>query len=37
MIDEYIQFGLQSKYPFEYVFQVILENAIIHYHNEEFI
>ena len=30
-IEEYIQYGLESKYPFEYVFQVILENAIIEF------
>jgi len=29
IIAEYIQYGLDSKYPFEYVFQVILENAQI--------
>jgi len=27
LIEEYIQYGLKSKYPFEYAFQVILENA----------
>ena len=27
LIEEYIQYVLNSKYPFEYVFQVILENA----------
>ena len=32
MINEYIQFGLKSKYPFEYALQIILENAIIKYH-----
>ena len=31
IIAEYIQYGLDSKYPFEYVFQVILENAQIRY------
>jgi len=31
LIEEYIQYGLNSKYPFEYVFQVILENAQIQY------
>jgi hypothetical protein len=31
LIDEYIQYGLESKYPFEYAFQVILENANIQY------
>jgi hypothetical protein len=29
LIEEYIQYGLESKYPFEYALQVILENAII--------
>ena len=27
LLEEYIQYGLESKYPFEYAFQVILENA----------
>jgi hypothetical protein len=31
LIEEYIQYGLESKYPFEYAFQVILENANIQY------
>jgi hypothetical protein len=31
LIEEYVQYGLDSKYPFEYVFQVILENAHIQY------
>ncbi len=31
LIEEYIQYGIYSKYPFEYVFQVILENAHIQY------
>jgi len=31
LIEEYIRFGLYSKFPFEYVFQVILENAQIQY------
>jgi hypothetical protein len=31
LIEEYIQYGLESKYPFEYAFQVILENAIIEF------
>ena len=30
-IEEYIQYGLESKYPFEYALQVILENAIIEF------
>lgn len=28
-IEEYIQYGRKSKYPFEYTLQVILENSII--------
>ena len=31
LIEEYIQYGIDSKYPFEYVFQVILDNAHIQY------
>lgn len=31
LIEKYIQYGLESKYPFEYVFQVILDNAFIQY------
>jgi hypothetical protein len=31
IIEKYIQYGLNSKYPFEYVFQVILDNAQIQY------
>ncbi len=31
LVEEYIQYGLKSKYPFEYAFQVILENANIQY------
>jgi hypothetical protein len=31
LIEEYVRYGLESKYPFEYVFQVILENARIQY------
>ena len=31
LIEEYIQYGLESKYSFEYAFQVILENAHIQY------
>ena len=31
LIEEYVQYGLDSKYAFEYVFQVILENAHIQY------
>jgi hypothetical protein len=27
LIEEYIQYGLESKYPFEYALQVILENT----------
>jgi len=29
LIEEYIQYGIDSKYPFEYVLQIILENGII--------
>ena len=32
LIKEYIQYGLESKYPFEYALQVILENATINNH-----
>ena len=31
LIEEYIQYGLESKYPFEYALQVVFENAIIEY------
>ena len=31
LIEKYVQYGQESKYPFEYVFQVILENAHIQY------
>ena len=31
LIEEYVRYGLESKYPFEYAFQVILENAHIQY------
>lgn len=31
LIEEYVRYGLESKYPFEYSFQVIIENAHIHY------
>jgi len=31
LIEEYVRYGLESKYPFEYTFQVILENAHIQY------
>ena len=29
LIEEYIQYGLESKYPFEYALQVILKNCYI--------
>jgi hypothetical protein len=32
LIEEYIQYGLESKYPFEYAFQVVFENATINNH-----
>ena len=32
LIEEYIQYGLKSKYPFEYALQVVFENATINYH-----
>ena len=32
IIDEYIQYGLKSNLPFEHVFQILLQNAIINYH-----
>ena len=31
LIEKYVQYGQESKYPFEYVSQVILENAHIQY------
>ena len=31
LIEEYIRYGRESKYPLEYALQVILENAIINY------
>jgi len=31
LIEEYIQYGLKSRYPFEYALQVVFENAIIEY------
>lgn len=36
LIEEYIQYGIDSKYPFEYVFQVILENVIIKLSKKKF-
>jgi len=36
IIEEYINYGINSKFPFEYVLQVILNNAIIKYHNGEY-
>ena len=35
-LDEYIRYGINSKFPNEYVFQVVLQNAIINYHNHTF-
>jgi hypothetical protein len=35
MIEEYIKYGLESNFPYEYILQVILKNAIIKYHNFE--
>ena len=32
LIEEYIQYGLESKYPFEYALQVVFENATINNH-----
>ncbi len=32
MIEEYIDYGLTSKFPYEYILQVIFNNAIINYH-----
>jgi len=37
MIEEYIKYGLKSKYPYEYIFQIILNNAKINYHKAKFI
>jgi hypothetical protein len=36
MIEEYKKFGKNSGYPFEYIFQVLLENAKIFYYKEDF-
>ncbi len=36
IIEEYINYGINSKFPFEYVLQVILNNATIKYHNGEY-
>jgi hypothetical protein len=35
-IDDYINYGLQSKFPYEHVLQVILQNAQIYYHLTKF-
>lgn len=35
-IEDYINYGLKSKFPYEYVLQVILQNAQIYYHLTEF-
>ena len=32
LIEKYIQYGLESKYPFEYALQVVFENATINNH-----
>ena len=32
MIEEYIEYGLTSKFPYEYILQVIFNNAILNYH-----
>jgi len=37
MIEEYIKYGLKSKYPYEYAFQIILHNTKINYHKAKFI
>ena len=31
MIDEYKEYEIKSKFPLEYIFQIILDNAIIYY------
>ena len=36
LLEDYINFGLKSKFPYEHVFQVILENAKIYYHESNF-
>ena len=36
MIEEYKKYEKLSKYPFEYIFQVLLENAKIFYYKDDF-
>jgi hypothetical protein len=36
LLEDYINCGLKSKFPYEHVFQVILENAKIYYHESKF-
>jgi len=36
LIEDYINYGLKSKFPYEHVFQVILQNAKIYYHESKF-
>jgi len=36
LLEDYINYGLKSKFPYEHVFQVILENAKIYYHESKF-
>jgi len=35
-IEDYINYGLKSKFPYEHVLQVILQNATIYYHQTNF-
>jgi hypothetical protein len=35
-IEDYINYGLKSKFPYEHVLQVILQNAKIYYHESKF-
>jgi hypothetical protein len=35
-IEDYISYGLKSKFPYEHVLQVILQNATIYYHLTKF-
>jgi hypothetical protein len=36
LLEDYINCGLKSKFPYEHVFQVILQNAKIYYHESNF-
>jgi hypothetical protein len=36
LLEDYINYGLKSKFPYEHVFQVILENTKIYYHESKF-